>query len=154
MTRWAETGFPKSLCLNKKLERDANQTITHPAFGNRQDMLAARETDSASKKLEVDVNPECSLIAYLHAKPEKRGELLRVLEGFVKPTRSEAGCVSYHLHVSDSDPNLFVFYENWRTRKDLDEHLRMPYLADFWSKRLDFLTKDVELQFVRMLSEF
>jgi quinol monooxygenase YgiN len=125
-------------------------------LGNGRDTPPAGENGryEVIEKLEVCVNPECTLIAYLHAKPEKRGELLRILEGFVKPTRSEAGCVSYHLHVSDNDPNFFVFYENWRTRKDLDEHLRMPYLADFWSKRLDFLTKDVELQFVKMLSEF
>jgi len=28
--------------------------------------------------------------------------------------------------TSDNDPNVFFFYENWRTRKDLDEHLEMP----------------------------
>jgi len=99
------------------------------------------------------VKPECTLIAYLHAKPEKRAELLEILHGFVKPTREEAGCVDYHLHVSDDDPNLFVFYETWRTRKDLDEHLRMPYLTSFWERRLDLLTQDVDLQFHTMLSD-
>jgi hypothetical protein len=27
-----ETGFPKRSCSNKKLERDADPTITHPAL--------------------------------------------------------------------------------------------------------------------------
>jgi len=100
------------------------------------------------------MNPECTLIAYLHAKPEKRAELVKVLDGFVAPTRKEAGCVEYHCHVSADDPNLFVFYENWRTRKDLDEHLEMPYLKSFWGRRLDLLTKDVELKFLVMRSAY
>jgi quinol monooxygenase YgiN len=99
------------------------------------------------------MKPGCTLIAYLHGKPEKRAELLEILQNFVKPTRAEAGCVEYHLHVDDNDPNFFIFYENWRTRKDLDEHLEMPYLKSFFDKRLDLLTKDVELQFITMLSE-
>ena len=99
------------------------------------------------------MKPQCTLIAYLHAKPAKREELLKILHDFVAPTRQEAGCVAYHLHVSDEDPNLFMFYEQWLTRRQLDEHLKMPYLTSFWNKRLDLLTKDVELQFFTMLSD-
>jgi quinol monooxygenase YgiN len=99
------------------------------------------------------MKPGCTLIAYLHAKPEKREELLKVLHDFVTPTRAEPGCVEYHLHVDDKDQNYFVFYENWKTRKDLDEHLEMPYLKAFFDRRMDLLTKDVDLQFVTMVSE-
>jgi quinol monooxygenase YgiN len=60
---------------------------------------------------------------------EKRDELLKVLHSFVKPSRAEPACVDYHLHVSNDDPNLFVFYENWRTRNELDEHLQTPILS-------------------------
>ena len=77
------------------------------------------------------MKPGCTLVAYLHAKPEKRDELLKVLQSFVKPSRAEPACVEYHLHVSNDDPNLFVFYENWRTRKELDQHLQTPILTSF-----------------------
>jgi quinol monooxygenase YgiN len=100
------------------------------------------------------MNPGCTLIAYLHAKPEKRDELIKVMEGFVVPTRAEPDCVEYHLHASDDDPNLFVFYENWRSRKALDAHLRMPYLTSFWDRRMDLLTKDVDIKFYTMMSDF
>jgi Antibiotic biosynthesis monooxygenase len=66
------------------------------------------------------MKPGCTLIAYLHAKPKKRDELLQVLQSFIKPSRAEPVCVDYHLHVSNDDPNLFVFYESWRTREELD----------------------------------
>ncbi len=69
----------------------------------------------------------CTVIGILRAKPEKRDELRAVLEAFVAPTRQEEGCVDYHLHVSDTDPNLFMFYENWRSRADLDHHLTLPH---------------------------
>jgi quinol monooxygenase YgiN len=99
------------------------------------------------------MRPGLTLIAYLHAKPEKRDELVALMHSWVAPTRSEAGCVDYHLHDCEEDPNLFVFYENWRTREDFEEHLEMPYLKSFWGRRLDFLTEDVKLEFFTMRSE-
>ena len=71
----------------------------------------------------------CTVVGVLRARPERRDELLEILRGLVAPTRREEGCVDYHLHVSDADPNLFMFYENWRSREDLDRHLGMPHLA-------------------------
>jgi len=100
------------------------------------------------------MNPGCTLIAYLHGKPEKRAELLAVLREFVAPTRAEPGCVEYHLHVGSDDPNLFVFYENWRTRKDLDEHLERPLLKAFFARRMDLLEQDVDLRFIAMDSDY
>ena len=99
------------------------------------------------------MKPGCSLIAYLKAKPEKREELLKILLGFVQLSREETACIDYHLHVSNDDPNLFIFYENWRSREELDQHLQTPMLTSFWARRLDLLEKDVEIKFITMLSE-
>ena len=100
------------------------------------------------------MNPGCTLIAYLKGKPEKRAELLAILRDFVKPTRAEAGCAEYHLHISDADPNLFIFYENWRSRKDLDEHLELPHLKSFFARRMDLLEKEIDLQYMTMESAY
>jgi quinol monooxygenase YgiN len=100
------------------------------------------------------MNPGCTLIAFLKGKPEKRDELLSALRGFVNPTRAEAGCVEYHFHISDADPNLFIFYENWRMRKDLDERLEMPYLKSFFDRRMDLLEKEIDLQLIIMDSAY
>ena len=99
------------------------------------------------------MKPGCSLIAYLKAKPENREELLKILLGFVQPSREETACIDYHLHVSNDDPNLFIFYENWRSREELNQHLQTPMLTNFWARRLDLLEKDVEIRFITMLSE-
>jgi quinol monooxygenase YgiN len=99
------------------------------------------------------VRPERTIVARLLAKPEKRDELLELLRGFVDQSRKEPGCVDYHLHVSDRDPNLFIFYENWRTAKELREHQKSSAVALFWPRRLEYLQKDVELEAITMLSE-
>jgi quinol monooxygenase YgiN len=94
----------------------------------------------------------CTVIGILRAKPEKRDELRAILEGFVAPTRREEGCVDYHLHVSDTDPNLFMFYENWRSRADLDHHLTLPHLAPIRERSGELLAAEVEIIPYTMLS--
>jgi len=54
---------------------------------------------------------------------------LRVI-AMVAPTREEAGCLDYRLHVVDSDPGLFCFVALWRSEADLDAHLDEPHIAD------------------------
>ena len=98
--------------------------------------------------------PRCTLTATLHARPEKRDELIKLLASFVEPSRGEPGCVEYHFHVSAEDPNVFYFYENWATRADLDRHLELPYQKEWFGRHKDFLTQDAELTFFTMLSEY
>ena len=57
----------------------------------------------------MTATPRCTLTATLHARPEKRAELVKLLESFVPRSRAEAGCIEYHFHVSDEDPNVFYF---------------------------------------------
>ena len=37
--------------------------------------------------------------------------------------------MDYCLHRSEDDPNVFMLYENWRSQRDLEKHLQMPYVA-------------------------
>ena len=65
----------------------------------------------------MTTQPRCTLTATLHARPEKRAELIKLLESFVPRSRAEPGCIEYHFHVSDEDANVFYFYENWTDRR-------------------------------------
>jgi quinol monooxygenase YgiN len=98
--------------------------------------------------------PASTLTATLHVKPEKREELIELLSPFVDRSRSEPGCVEYHFHVSSEDPNVFYFYENWTTRADLDRHLELPYQKEWFKRHSEFLTRDAELRFFEMLSDY
>lgn len=100
------------------------------------------------------MNPGCTVIGLVRAKPGKRDELLAVLAGFVSPTRAEAGCLDYHLHSTDDDPDLFMFYENFRTDQDLEDHLRMPYLSVLTERADELLGAEVEVRHYTMQSEY
>ena len=55
------------------------------------------------------MQPKFNLTAALHAKPEKRADLLKLLTSFVGKSRSEQGCVDYHFHVSLEEPEHVLF---------------------------------------------
>lgn len=95
----------------------------------------------------------CTLIGEVVAKDETREELRKILADQVAPTRNEAGCVNYDFHVDAEDPNVFVFYENWRSRADLDAHLKTPHLQPLFSRLQELLARPVEMRFLTMLSK-
>jgi quinol monooxygenase YgiN len=95
-----------------------------------------------------------TLIATLIAKPEKSEALEQVLRHLVERARTETGCLAYHLHRIADRPNGFMFYEVWQSQEILDEHMKMPYLSQFWEQRMDYLEQDVEIVFLDMLTEF
>ena len=61
--------------------------------------------------------PLLTVFAEMHARPGKEDELRRALIGMIEPTRREAGCVQYDLHVGYEDPRHYFFYENWTSRE-------------------------------------
>jgi quinol monooxygenase YgiN len=69
-----------------------------------------------------------TIIARVRAKAGQESRLRQELQRLLAPTRAEAGCISYDLHQSQSDPALFVFYENWASQAALDAHFQTPHL--------------------------
>jgi quinol monooxygenase YgiN len=51
---------------------------------------------------------EVTILAHFRAKPGKEARLLQELKRLPEPTRSEAGCILYELHESQTDPPLRV----------------------------------------------
>ena len=100
------------------------------------------------------MSPECTVVATFYAKPEKREQLREMLMGLVSPTRAEAGCIDYDLHVDEQEPNVFMFYENWRTAQDLDEHLLMPYLAHLRDNVDALIARPIQVVRYKMLSPY
>jgi len=88
-----------------------------------------------------------TLLAELKAKPGHAAELGQRLHALIAPTRRESGCLGYVLHRSNDDPDLFVLYENWRSRADLDLHLATPYLLDFFAHAPQLLADEVRMRF-------
>ncbi len=69
-----------------------------------------------------------TVVATFEARPGKEAELRAALLGLVAPTRPEAGCLNYDLHVSPGHPGKFMFHENWTSKALLDAHLQSAHL--------------------------
>lgn len=71
-----------------------------------------------------------TVVATFEARPGKEAELRTALIGLVAPTRQEAGCLNYDLHISAENPAKFLFHENWTTKAALDAHLQTPHIQN------------------------
>jgi quinol monooxygenase YgiN len=58
---------------------------------------------------------------------EKRKEILQTIKAILGPIRREHGCISCNCYVDVEDDYVFFFEEKWKTREDLDNHLRSDH---------------------------
>jgi quinol monooxygenase YgiN len=94
-----------------------------------------------------------TVVARCRAKAGLEDRVRKEVLALVGPTRSEAGCINYDLHVSTEDPRLFLLYENWRSKKDLDEHLATPYLERFKGLAGEILEGPIDIALFEMVTE-
>ncbi len=64
-----------------------------------------------------------TVIAKVKANPSSIEKVSNELQKLVEPTRNEKGCVDYSLYQDNDEPTIFMFYENWESREDLDNHM-------------------------------
>ena len=67
-----------------------------------------------------------TVIAQIKVKEGREETVREELLKLVAPTRSEQGCMVYDLYQSAGSKSLFMFYECWKSKKDLDEHQFLP----------------------------
>jgi quinol monooxygenase YgiN len=93
-----------------------------------------------------------TVVARIKAKPGLERQVAEALSSLVQPTRKESGCVNYDLHQSPEDKTVFLFYENWISKRDLDQHLETPHMRDFLGKAPNLLAEPVEITLWDMTS--
>ncbi len=72
-----------------------------------------------------------TVVAIIKATPGNESALKQALLALIPPTRQEAGCLNYDLHVDTENPARFIFHENWSSKAQLDTHLNSPHLDAF-----------------------
>jgi quinol monooxygenase YgiN len=93
-----------------------------------------------------------TVVARIRAKPGTEDVLLQYLLAMVEATRKEAGCLNYDLHLSQDDPTLFLFYENWASKAHLDAHAQSAHIQAFRAHAGEWLAEPVEIKLFRMVS--
>jgi quinol monooxygenase YgiN len=96
-------------------------------------------------------NEPVLLVAQFRAKPEKADEVRRILISVIEPTRSEEGCLFYHLHQNTEDPHHFVFYEGYRSKTAFDTHVATPSIKGFLDRSEELLTDPPQVTFLKYL---
>jgi len=72
-----------------------------------------------------------TIVADIHATPDKVDLVKSELEKLVPITRAEEGCLQYDLHQDNENPTHFLFYENWASRELWQIHMNTPHLAAY-----------------------
>ncbi|WP_449431176.1 putative quinol monooxygenase [Pseudomonas putida] len=85
-------------------------------------------------------------------RPEMSEAFETLFRAYVEPSRQEPGCIEYHMLRDQQDPSLFVFFEVWASKADLDVHSALPHMAEFFAKRMEYLQCDFDIQLIDMLS--
>ena len=72
-----------------------------------------------------------TIVANIHANPDKIDLIKAELEKLIPITQEEDGCIQYDLHQDNEDPAHFMFYENWESREQWQVHMNAPHLAAY-----------------------
>lgn len=70
-----------------------------------------------------------TVVAIAETSADRAEELKAVCLGLIEPTRKEEGCISYDLYQDTTNPGIFTFIENWKSKEHLDVHLKTPHLV-------------------------
>jgi len=87
------------------------------------------------------------VIVIFEAKPGKEGALEAALSDVVGPSRSEASCLEYRLHKSNTNPAEFVLYENWESQEKHQEQFQKPYIIALGQKLEELLVRPYQVIF-------
>jgi quinol monooxygenase YgiN len=77
-----------------------------------------------------------TVVARIRAAKGKGDALAALLgEQAAAVRRAEPGCLVYRPHRSTQDPNLFLFYEQYRDDAAFELHRQAPHLAAYRERR-------------------
>ena len=97
-----------------------------------------------------------TVVAKIRAAKGKGDALAMLLEEQATAVRrAEPGCLVYRPHRSSKDPDLFLFYEQYKDEAAFEAHRKAPHLAAYRERReKDRLTEGaVEVDFYRSLTD-
>ena len=67
--------------------------------------------------------------------------------------QAEPDCLVYRPHRAAKDPAVFLFYEQYRSRKAFDFHRTAPHLAAYREQMKGLLDKPTEVEFYHSLTD-
>lgn len=94
-----------------------------------------------------------TLLALMPARNGRGDDLGEALMALVDRTRQEPGNITYNVHRSNNDPQLWMMYEHWTSQEALDAHFEQPYMKDLVSRLPVLLEGELKLQMFTQTSK-
>jgi quinol monooxygenase YgiN len=92
------------------------------------------------------------LIAGLRATPGCEKKVYQLLHRMAARTRLEPGCLTYDIHQSTGDSELFFVYQIWQDETTFEAHCRQDYTATFKNAAPDLLEGPIQLHKWKILA--
>lgn len=70
-------------------------------------------------------------VAKLTIKPNEREAFISASNLLSEPSRAEKGCVSWEYFQDSTDPNTFVFIEEWTDKEAFDFHFHTEHFQKY-----------------------
>ncbi|MBW4580031.1 MAG: antibiotic biosynthesis monooxygenase [Tildeniella nuda ZEHNDER 1965/U140] len=87
-------------------------------------------------------NKHLLTVAKLTIKPDEREAFISASNLLSEPSRTEEGCVSWEYFQDTTDPNTFVFIEEWTGKEAFDFHFHTEHFQKYLTLlRARWLTK-------------
>jgi len=94
---------------------------------------------ASNSQLNSNVNLPLVVANRFEIKPEQRELFLKLATPALAPTRAEPGCISYGFYEQPTAQNSFIYYEEWKDRAALAEHLQKPYVQPLFAQFSEIL---------------
>ncbi|MBM2620775.1 antibiotic biosynthesis monooxygenase [Actinoplanes sp. LDG1-06] len=91
-------------------------------------------------------------LGFARARSGHEDEVERLILALVEPLRAEEGALEFHVHRDRADRSLFVIYEMFRSKPDLEKHLAQQHTRDFVREIAPHVEGPLRQQFLRMSS--
>ncbi|MEM7715666.1 MAG: putative quinol monooxygenase [Cyanobacteria bacterium P01_A01_bin.68] len=79
-------------------------------------------------------------------KSDKRERFLELANSGLEPSRAESGNISYSFYEEAGTPNSFIYFEEWKSREALVEHLKQPYVTPLLEEFSELVDGDANVR--------
>jgi quinol monooxygenase YgiN len=93
-----------------------------------------------------DATKPFAILVTLRAKEGAGAKLEKAFADAVRQTKKEAGCAAYDLHRIPDDADAFILYERWKSLKDLEGHMKAPYIVKLLAEIHDLSASPPDLK--------
>jgi quinol monooxygenase YgiN len=76
-------------------------------------------------------NEKVTMLIEAKIQPQRRAELVEAARQYLPLVRAEPGVEAFYLSVRKDDPNMFVFFEIYKSQAAQDFHLQQDFTKKF-----------------------